>query len=133
MVKEMKIGTHLVRIDGDTVLTRYVGVPKYEDVCNIHAEFDRVLNEHGRLFVINDMHQSGLPTAETRKFIATWGATHAIAGVASFGASIAIRALHALIFRAMALVGKKPTIEAVHCDNEADAFAWIAARRSHLR
>lgn len=132
MAKEMKIGTHLLRIEGDTVLTRYVGVPKYEDICSIHAEFDRVLDEQGRLFVINDMHQSGLPSAETRRFIATWGATHAVAGVANFGASLTIRVLQELILRAMALVGKKPPVEVVHCDSEADAFAWIAVRRRQL-
>jgi hypothetical protein len=40
--------------------------------------------------------------------------------------------LPALIFRASALLGQHNMVEPVHCSGEAEAFAWIAARRRPL-
>lgn len=119
-----------MRVSGDTVLTRYIGVPEYEDVVAIHRIFDGVKAEHGRLFVINDMRLSGIPSTQTRRFIAEWGANHAVGtAVVSFGASLPVRALQALVLRAAAMLGKGAVIMPTHCADEAAAYAWVAARR----
>lgn len=133
MSNEEVIGTHRVRVEGDTVLTRYVGVPELEHVMAIHQHFDRVLAEHGRLFVINDMSRSGIPTAEARRWIAEWARAHKIVAIVNFGASLPIRMLQSLVLNAAALLGSGPSVKTVNCANEAEAFAWIAAHRGQLR
>lgn len=126
---EFSIGPHELRITGDTVLTRYIGVPEYEQVLEIHRHFDRVKAEYGRLFVINDMRRSGIPSTETRRFIAAWGSRNAGTQVVNFGASLPIRAVQALVLRAAGLLGKLPVIVPESCEDEAAAYAWVAARR----
>lgn len=129
VTNEESIGPHRVLVAGDTVLTRYVGVPEMAHVHAIHQRFDRVLAEHGRLYVINDMSRSGIPSSETRRWIAEWARHHPIAGLVNFGASMPIRILQSLILRASALLGSPSSIHPVHVDGEAEAFAWIAAHR----
>ena len=132
MANELTIGTHRVRIDGDTVLTRYIGVPELEHVQAIHAHLDRVLAEHGRVFVVNDMRRTGVPSTATRGFISDWARSHPVAGVANFGASLPIRVMQAMIMRASALLGRKLNVVVIHCASEADALAWVDARRREL-
>lgn len=132
VAQEEIIGTHRVRVDGDTVLTRYIGVPEFEHIQAIHLHFDRVLTEHGRLFVINDMSRTGVPSTRTRRWIVEWAQTHPIAGLVNFGASLPIRTLQTLIMRATALLSQRPILQPFHCDTEAEAVAWIAQRRMQL-
>lgn len=132
MANELPIGPHRVRVVGDTVLTRYVGVPELEHVQQIHAHFDRVIAEHGRLFVINDMRRTGIPATDTRKWIADWARENAIAGLANFGASLPIRVMQGLVLRASAMFGRNQGVMPVHCNGEAEAFAWVEARRREL-
>lgn len=128
---EYNIGPHRLRITGDTVLTRYVGVPEYEQVLEIHRHLDRVKAEHGRLFVINDMRHSGVPATETRRYIAEWASRNAAGTeLVNFGMSLSIRAVQALVLRAAALIGKASAIVPEHCEDEAAAYAWVARRRA---
>ena len=133
MSNEEAISSHRVRVEGDTVLTRYVGVPEREHVMAIHERFDRVLAEHGRLFVINDMSRSGIPTAEARRWISEWARAHQIDAIVNFGASLPIRMLQSLILNAAALLGTQPSVKTTNCANETEAFAWIAANRGQPR
>lgn len=133
MANEESIGPHRVRVDGDTVLTRYVGVPELADIKAIHARFERVLAEHGRVLLINDMRRSGIPSSETRAWIADWARHHPIAGIVTFGASLPIRVLQGLLLRAASMLGSKPPFEMVHCASEAEAHAWVEDRRRELR
>lgn len=132
MPNEEVISTHRLRVEGDTVLTRYIGVPELEHVMAIHQRFDGVLAEHGRLFVINDMSRSGIPTAEARRWIAEWARSHKIVAIVNFGASLTVRMLQSLILNAAALLGTQPSVRTTNCANEAEAFAWIAAHRGRL-
>src|SRR5205809_571647 len=119
MSNEETIGTHRVLVAGDTVLTRYIGVPELVDMMAIHQRFDRVLAEHGRLFVINDMRHSGIPSPEARRWLGEWARNHKIAGIANFGASFPIRMLQSLILRATGLLSPHPVIIPEHCAGEA--------------
>lgn len=132
MSDEEIIGTHRVCVLGDTVLTRYIGVPEREQVMVIHGYFDRVLAEHGRLFVINDMRRTGIPPADARRWMAEWARTHVVTGIANFGASLPIRMLQSLLLHAAALIGSRPEIPTVNLGDEAEAFAWVAAQRRAL-
>lgn len=133
MSDELIIGPHRLRVEGDTVLTRYIGVPELGHVQEIHRHLDRVMAEHGRLFIINDMRRTGVPATETRKWVAEWARHHPITGLVNFGASLPIRLLQALVFRASALFGRQPLTVAAQVDSEVEAFAWIAARRQQPR
>lgn len=133
MTNEQIIGTHRMRVEGDTVLTRYIGVPELVDVQAIHRHFDRVLAEHGRLFLINDMRRSGVPSAATRRWITEWARTNVVRGIASFGASLPIRMLQTMLYHASKLLGSQPEINVHHCADEAEAFAWVASQRRLLR
>jgi hypothetical protein len=132
MANEESIGSHRVLVDGDTVLTRYVGVPELVHLREIHQHFDRVLVEHGRLFIINDMSHSGVPPTEARRWIADWARTRRVSGIANFGASLPIRMLQSLVLNAARLVGSHPMGNIVNTAGEAEAFAWVAAQRRLL-
>ena len=47
MTNEQIIGTHRMRVEGDTVLTRYIGVPELVDVQAIHRWDERELPTPG--------------------------------------------------------------------------------------
>lgn len=126
MSNEEIIGPHRVRVDGDVVLTRYIGVPEHEHVLEIHRRLDRTLAEHGRLFVINDMRHSGIPSTETRRWIAEWARRqHAVAGLINFGASLPIRMVQGLLVRASSLLGRPFPIVPINCTTEAEALAIV--------
>jgi hypothetical protein len=129
MATEHTIGTHQLVIDGDTVLVRWIGMPFMEDMVRAHEHFDRVLATHGRLFIVNDMRRSGIPSAPTRQYVASWVAKNPVSGIANFGASTAVRILHLLLVRATGILGNKPAAPSLYFDSEAEALAWVATRR----
>jgi hypothetical protein len=132
MSNEEIVGPHRVRVDGDVVLARYIGVPEQAHVEAIHQRFDRVLAEHGRLFVINDMRRTGIPSTATRRWIAEWGRHHPVAGLINVGASLPIRMVQGLLFRAAALLGRPSPLVPIDCATEAEAFAIIDDLRRKL-
>lgn len=132
MADEQTIGAHQLRIEGDTLLIRWIGIPQLEDVRSIGHQLELLLAEHGRLFIINDMRQSGLPSAKARQWLAKWALNLPITAIINFGTSLPIRALQSLIFRASMLLGNQSKVEIVHCSSEAEALAWVAARRRKL-
>ena len=131
MSNEEIIGTHRVHVDGDVVLTRYIGVPEHEHVIEIHRCLDRVLAEHGRLFVINDMRHTGIPSTETRRWIAEWARRqHTVAALINFGASLPIRMAQGLLMRASSMLGRPFPIVPINCTTEAEALlAPVRIRR----
>ena len=133
MADEQTIGTHRLRIEGDTVSIRWIGIPLLEDVRTIYKQLEQTLVEHGRLFIVNDMRHSGLPSAQTRQWIAKWALNLPITAIINVGASLPIRVLQSLILRASTLLGNQPIIESVHCSSEAEAFDWVATRRRKLQ
>lgn len=132
MAGELTIGTHWVRIDGDTVFTRWIGTPELEDIIKLDAQFRLVASQHEWVFLIHDMSRSGLPSRETRRWIANWLVEHPLAGIVSFGASLPVRVLQSLLSRGASLLGRKPTVPSAQVESEAEAFAWVAARRRQL-
>ena len=129
LVSEISVGTHRMHQDKDVVLIRWYGTPLYEDLQVIQERFDQVIAEYGYLFIVGDMRHSGLPSAQTRKLISDWSMRNPSVIVVNFGASLIIRTLQGLMLRAMALIGKKSAIELVQCESEAEALAWVDARR----
>lgn len=132
MANEEIISTHRVHVEGDTVLTRYIGVPTIEHFKAIHAHFDRTLALQGQLFLINDMSHSGVPPIEARRWLAEWARTRRVSGIANFGASLPIRMLQALVVNAARLVGSHPQGNIVNVAGEVEAFAWVAEQRRLL-
>ncbi len=132
MATEVTIGPHQLRIDGDAVLTRWMGTPEYEHVRAIHVHFEQALAKYGHLFAINDMRHSGMPSSQTRKWIAEWALRYPSVVVLNFGASLTIRAIQTMVFRALALMGNRPPVEVVYFGSEAEALAWLEVRRRQL-
>lgn len=129
MVDETRFGTHSARIERETVLIRWVGSPELEDMLQLSVRLARVIAEHKQIFIIHDMRYSGLPSTETRQWIAKWLRDQPVAGIATFGANLAVRVLQTLITRAADLVGRQSAIPTAYVANEAEALAWVAARR----
>jgi len=129
---ELTIGTHRVRLEGDTVFTRWIGPPELADVIKLDELFQLVVSKHERVFLVHDMSRSGLPSRETRRWIANWLLEQPLAGVVSFGASLPVRVLQSLLTRGASLLGRKPAVLSVQVGSEAEAFAWVEARRRQL-
>lgn len=133
MATELTVGPHQVCIDGDTVLIRWMGTPEYDHVRAIHLHYEQALATYGRLFAINDMRHSGMPSSQTRKWIAEWALRYqSVIVVTNFGASLAIRAIQMMVLRGLALLGNRPALEVVHFGSEAETLAWIEVRRRQL-
>lgn len=132
MAAELTIGSHQVRIDGDTLFIRWIGTPELEHIIKLDEQFKLVVSRYERAFLIHDMSRSGLPSRETRRWIATWLLDQPLGGVVSFGASLPVRVLQSLLARGASLLGHKPVVPSAHVEGEAEAFAWVADRRRQL-
>lgn len=114
------------------MLIRWIGAPELEDMQQLSERFASIIAEYKRIFIIHDMSRSGLPSPETRQWIAKWLQDQPVAGIATFGANLAVRALQSLITRASDLMGRKSATPTTYVASEAEAVAWVAGRRRGL-
>ncbi len=125
-------GVHKVRIDGDLVIMRSLGVTTLADFEALRSICDRVKREHGSLYVMYDSRQGQGVDRETRKRLMqpTPDEVRPNAAVA-FGAKFSSRILINMIDRALAAFGKTPSgVAMVETEEEARAHIQRHRRKS---
>lgn len=91
-----------------------------------------IRQRHGYVFVITDVGGLTSVSAETRRLCAEWARANTVAASAVLGASVATRAIIALISRAMAIIG--PSGFTIKFFDHADsARVWLAEQRRLIR
>ncbi len=123
-----EIGPHRVRTEEDVIFLQVVGNLSLEETRAICALSEAVLAEHGRLFMIANLHQSKSFSPEGRKFLAEWGTKHTITAIAQYGISIVTQTISVLVAAAIRLLGGR-AVEIKNVKDEAEARAWIAEQK----
>lgn len=125
------IGTHEIRIEGDTVLLIQQGDYTLDDAIKINAEVGAVLNKLGRVFVLVDQSRAGQTSPEARRCIMEWNKHHRASGSVVFGGSRVSRATATLVIAATRLF-RPDSAPTVFMETEFEARAWITERRGKL-
>jgi hypothetical protein len=128
---EHQIGAHLIRREGDVLLSTVRGAFTPEDAAAYFHIVEQVLAEHGRYFMLIDMSRADTIPAETRRASAEFGKAHPAAGVVVWGSNFAVRVLFTLVVRAIS-VFRPDAGTLVFVRSEEEARAWVEGRRAAL-
>lgn len=126
-----RIGSHLLRVDGDTIYMKFKGVLALEEARQMLTRCDAVCRQHGWIFMVADMTHAQPVPQDARKLFATWPLQGHYA-IAAYGISSPIRAIMQLVRAARRLLGKQGIDSHVVAD-EAAARQWVAERRRTLQ
>ena len=125
------IGNQRVRVEGDTVFSRWSGSPSMAEIQGYHAVLERVIAEKGRVFCLIDMANTHHPPPEARQWLTEWSRRFHIDAIAGFRASFAVRVASTLILRAIRFF-KGSALIMEFFETEAEARAFLAAERARL-
>lgn len=125
------VGRHRLCTEADVVILRMDGDMVLDESKQIHAELERVIEEHGRVFVLVDMSQGRNTAPDARRFIAEWNRRHRVSGAVIFGGSVPQRAAATLVFTAIRLF-RPSMFPLAMLKTEAESRAWIEEQRSKL-
>lgn len=128
----MNLGRHELSIDLDLMTLRWHGVPSLEDIQAAMTRAEGILQSAGSLFVLVDMRDAGPAGTDARRYMQQWLGRHPVCVMALFGVSLPVRVVLLLISRAMVLLGIPSPVYTLF-SNEADARAWIEARRRSVQ
>ncbi len=115
-------------IDGDILIVRQHGTFTLEHQKAFCQQADKVIAEHGHMFIVNDSTAGGDFAPEARRYASQWPNTIHVWGAVIFGASFAFSVVISMMNRAIALFNKHqfPTVTT---KTEAEARAWVAEQR----
>ena len=129
MAQEIRIGRHLVQIEGDVVFTRQSGQIAMSELQEMLEIWNRFLLEHPRGYALYDV-TDGVPLGlAERKCLNEWSKQNVFAGAAFFGASLLIRTITTLVMRASALLRPGRAQPSIFCKSEQEARQWIDEQR----
>ncbi len=124
----MKLGPHTVDTDGDCLLVWQRGTFQLDHMQAFCAEADRVIAEHGRVFIINNSSGGGSYSPEARRYASQWQNALHVQGAVIFGASFGFSVVITMMARAIAMFSKYH-IPMATVGTESEARAWVATRR----
>ncbi len=127
----IKVGTHLLFIEDDTVILVQNGTYHPEDARLTHEHVERLLYGLGRVFVMVDQTNAGSTVPETRRFVRDWNKRHKASGAVMFGGSgvsIAAASLAISVIRFL----QSDALPVAYVKSEAEARAWITEQRDRL-
>lgn len=84
------------------------------------------------LFLLVDLREVKHVESAVRKHMSEWHQNARVVGSAHFGGSMPLRIIAGLVHNAVRLISRR-IIPLVFADTEAEARAWIAARRAEQR
>lgn len=121
-------GKHWIRLDGDTLHCKYVGVIRLADTQESMRILDKQLVPGQTYYIITDVSEVTGVEAAARKLSTDWYARHDIGGAVNFGVGLATRAIGALILSLLRLVYKS-SMPTHFVGTEEEACAWIQEQR----
>ncbi|HZF47336.1 MAG TPA: STAS/SEC14 domain-containing protein [Polyangiaceae bacterium] len=125
------IGNQRVRVEGDTVFSRWSGSPSMAEIQGYHAVLERVLAEAGKVYCLIDMRNSERPSPEARQWMTGWARRFQVTALAGFGANFAMRTVATLMSRAVRFFkSDMPVME--FFETEAEARVYLAAERARI-
>lgn len=123
------IGPHSLQLDGDLVWLRVHGAFTVADCEAVFAIVEKVLEQHGRFFLLGDLSQTEVMAAATRRWIADWSRVHGQPlGAAFYGAGLLVRTFAMMLHRATNLISSK-TAPLFFGRTEQEALDWLAPLR----
>lgn len=127
---EVRVGGHLFRWEPpDIGYVSYLGDLQEPAAGEFSARSRRFTLGRPYVFLIVDMAKLGKISAEARKQSAQGSKDLNLRGVAVIGASASMRIVAGLVSRAIDLLNRNPDNPTRFFETEAEARAWIAARR----
>lgn len=126
----LRIGAHTIIEEGELLMLRLVGDVSLEEMQQVIAAIDSVIERCGYFAVIGDVRELRAVSPEARKFAGRWENVQRSYGTAIFGASFGIRTLIGLLSRAITLFrGEGKTSALEFFKTEEEARSWLQSRR----
>lgn len=124
----VSIGPHAVSIDRDCLIVRQHGTFTLEHQIVFCELGDKVIAEHGHMFIINDSSAGGDFSAEARRYATKWHNVVHVWGAVHVGASFMFSVVVGMMTRTIALFSKHQ-FPIVTTKTEAEAYVWVAEQR----
>jgi hypothetical protein len=121
-------GKHWMRLEGDTLFCKYVGVITLQDVQESMQVLAQEYIPGQTYYIIADVAEMTGMEAAARKVSTAWFARHNIGGVVNFGVGPLARAISELILSLLRLLHKS-SMPVHFVKTEAEARAWVQEQR----
>jgi hypothetical protein len=121
-----------MQIEGDLLFVTWVGDILPEDVEELHACLQGMLDEHDFVFLLIDATRGQSIGPEARRRGGSWPLAHRAGGVALFGASLTLRAMVTIVFALLKIFVPGSAVPVEFAKTKAGARAWLDARRLEL-
>jgi hypothetical protein len=126
-----QLGDYFVQIEDDVLFIRALGAVTEEIARGVVLLLGRVIERHGRVFIIGDLKDAGTIPPSSRRIFIEFGAKNSAAAIAFYGVGFLVRGVNALLFGAVNLIGKQPQ-NLRQFSTEQEARSWIAVERRRL-
>lgn len=131
--RPVPMGTHLVHIEGDTLMVTARDMITVDDMRQLLEHFIRIKREHGMLFVFYDGLQCTGIDAGARKIASQMRTEDSNANLrVAFGIPFTIRVLLSMIVRAQKVLANRDVNVQVF-EHEKEARAYFEKERDRLR
>lgn len=122
------VGRHRLWQEGDVLRVEHRGPMSHTEYDAMLALLQDAVAHRGIRYYLMDLTHAGPPTPEARRRMSQSEERLDVIIVA-FGASWMMRTVTAMVQRARALLGRRPSVEFQLKATEAEARAWIAEHR----
>lgn len=119
---------HWIRLEGDVLFCKYVGMITLSNVKEQMQILDQQFEPGKTYYIIADVSEVSGMEAAARKLSTDWFANHDIGGAVNFGIGLATRAISALILSLLRLMHKN-SMPTHFVKTEEEARAWVDAQR----
>ena len=124
-----RLGRHRVRVVGDLVELKFVGLASLPEAVVFHELLAEMLAERGRCYVLVDLSEMTGIDPRVRKFVSEWNRVHRITAGSAYGASFTGRVVFTLLLNAIRLMNADaPEVHIAR--TEPEARRWLTGRRA---
>lgn len=122
-----QIGTHVARVEGDTLFFHPVGDLNLQEVLEYFKLAEQVVAQRGGVYFIDDISKLGSAPPEVRRVAGDWLGHNPCLGVALYGGSVAARTIALLVVGVTRMLGKL-SFPIVFVKSEQEARDWVKAQ-----
>lgn len=128
MPQPHQVGQHSFHVEEDVVFVKYVAGVSLDELKQMDAIVDPVVQTLPSIYLVYDVSQAGLMTPEARRYAAERSKNLRCYAIVIYGTTLFTRAAIALVLSAARLIAKQIP-ETVYVNSDSDARLWIAAHR----